>query len=85
VLSQTAVPSTAPGIANLAIGNGFQDVLLDPNIYLHDPVTGIAVADYGPLNPSFAGLSYWFQGLVLHVGAGTLPFPATNPFRVDFL
>lgn len=85
VLSQTLGASVAPGIATLDIGGAFSDVLLDPSAYLHDPVTGIAAANYGPINPSLAGLHYWFQGLVLDFGALQWPLPATNPWRVDFV
>lgn len=83
VLSQTHAPSVLPGIASLAIGNNFTDLVLDPTVYVNDPATGIAAADYAPITPSLLGSSYWFQGLVLDLGAGTLPLPATNAWRVD--
>lgn len=84
-LSQTLAPSVVPGFASLDIGAGFTDFTLDPNVYGHDPVTGIATANYGPIPAALAGLSFWFQGVVLDVGAGTLPLPATNTWQVAFV
>ena len=83
-LSQTLLPSVAPGIASLDIGNQFLDLALDPVIYAHDPLTGIARTDYGPISPSLAGQRFWFQGLVLDFGALLWPLPATNAWAVDF-
>lgn len=85
VLSQTLAPSVLPGLASLAIGNNFTDIVLDPTIYANDPATGVAEVDYAPITPSLLGSYEWFQGLVLDLGAGTLPLPATNAWRVDFL
>jgi hypothetical protein len=84
VLSRTFGPSLAPGIASLAIGAGFSDILLDPTIYLHDAATGIAAADYGPIDPALLGDTWWFQGLILDLGTNTLPLPATNPWSTVF-
>ena len=84
VWGQTPTPSVFPGLASLGIGAGFTDLLLDPNVYAHDPLTGVAAADYGPVPPSLVGSYYYFQGLILDVGAMTLPLPPTNVYRVDF-
>ncbi len=84
VLSQTYGASVAPGIASLDIGNNFTDLVLDPNVYAHDPATGIAEANYGPIDPSLMGQHFWFQGLVIDLAVGTFPLPATNAWRVDF-
>ena len=83
-LSQTAIPSVAPGIASLLIGNQFADLVIDPSVYLHDPVTGIARADYGPIDPALQGLAYWFQSVVIDLQNGSFPLPASNAWRVQF-
>ncbi|MFY9343441.1 MAG: hypothetical protein WAT39_13175, partial [Planctomycetota bacterium] len=83
-LSGTLAPSIAPGLASLAIGAGFTDFVLDPNLYAHDPATGIATANYGPIDPALAGVHFWFQAVVLDLGTGLLPLPASNAWRVDF-
>ena len=83
-LSSTLAPSVAPGIASLAIGAGFTDLVIDPSVYAHDPVTGIANAFYGPIDPALAGLHFWFQGVTIDLVAGAFPLPATNAWRVDF-
>ncbi|MEO6597795.1 MAG: hypothetical protein ABIP94_23870, partial [Planctomycetota bacterium] len=83
-LSRTLLPSVAPGVCSLAIGNGFSDITLDPNVYLHDAATGIAHADYGPIPAALLGQTYHFQGLILDLGVSTLPLPATNAWTVAF-
>ncbi|HEX5052788.1 MAG TPA: hypothetical protein VFZ65_13510 [Planctomycetota bacterium] len=84
VLSQTLLPSVAPGLCSLAIGNGFSDIVLDPSVYLHDPVTGIAPANYGPIPANLLGQTYYFQGLILDLGVSMLPLPETNAWGVQF-
>lgn len=84
VLSNTLLPSVAPGIVNLGIGNQFADITLDPTVYLHDPATGIAHADYGPIPASIQGMLFHFQGLILDLGAPALPLPETNVWSVQF-
>ena len=83
-LSSTFAPSFAPGIVSLDIGNAFADLVVDPNVYAHDPGTGIAVADYGPISPALSGLTMWFQGVTIDLATGSFPLPATNAWRVDF-
>jgi hypothetical protein len=83
-LSSTFAPSVAPGIASLDIGNAFADLTIDPNVYAHDPVTGIAIANYGPIPPALSGLTLWFQGVTIDLVSGSFPLPATNAWRVDF-
>lgn len=83
-MSATLAPSVAPGIAALAIGAGFSDLLIDPTVYSHDPATGIAAVNYGPLDPSLAGLQLWFQGVVIDLVTGSFPLPATNAWHVSF-
>jgi hypothetical protein len=83
-LSQTATPSVLPGVVSLAIGNQFADLAIDPAIYLNDPLTHVAAISYGPISPALAGLSFWFQGVVLDSGAFVAPFATTNAWRIDF-
>ena len=42
VLSESALPSSSPGIVSLAIGNQFNDILILHGIF-HDPVTGLGM------------------------------------------
>ena len=83
-LSSTLTPSFAPGIVSLGIGNQFADLIVDPAIYLNDPVTGIAEANYGPISPVLMGMTFWFQGVLLDSGAFVTPFASTNVWRLDF-
>lgn len=81
-LSNSLAPSSYPGLVDLEIGAGFTDFLLDPNVYSHDPATGIAAIDYGPLPSALLGLTYHFEGIILDLGAQTVPFPTTNAWSV---
>ena len=83
-LSQTLLPSVFPGIASLDIGNNFTDILLDPLLYTHDPATGVAAMNYGPMPAALLGSTYYFQGMVVDIGAAAPPFTATNYWQIDF-
>jgi len=85
VLSQLLGASSAPGIVDLEIGMNFTDVMLDPGAFTHDPVTGIAQANYGPIPAGLLGSFFYFEAAILDVGNPTFPFPTTNYYRVDFL
>ena len=84
VLSQTLAPSTLPGFASLEIGAGFSDVQLDPLVYSNDPVTGVAMANYGPIPAAMLGSFFFFEGLIVDIGAQSLPLADTNVWRADF-
>lgn len=84
LLSPTLAPSVFPGLVSLDIGNGFADVVLDPIVYAHDAQTGIAEANYGPIDPALQGAWFYFQAAILDAGAQTMPLPVSNPWRVDF-
>ena len=47
-------------------------------------MTGIARADYGPIDPALQGLAYWFQSVVIDLQNGSFPLPASNAWRVQF-
>ena len=83
-LSQTLAPSVYPGLASLDIGNAFLDLLLDPSLYSHDAVTGVADFNYGPMSAALLGRTYYFQGVVIDLGQGAPPLLETNYWQVDF-
>jgi hypothetical protein len=83
-LSTSNLPSSAPGIISLAIGNNFAELIVDGGAYAHDPITGVAQMNLGPIAPALAGLGIWFQGAILDLAAPSLfPIAATNAFRVQ--
>lgn len=82
-LSNTQLPSVYPGLASLTIGNNFTDLLLDYTLYSHD-ADGIASANYGPVTSQLLGLTFYFQGLILDIGAQTVPLPPTNDWTTVF-
>ncbi|MCB9878622.1 MAG: OB-fold nucleic acid binding domain-containing protein [Planctomycetes bacterium] len=82
-LSTTQLPSVYPGLASLTIGNNFTDLLIDYTLYSHD-ADGIAAANFGPITAQLLGLTFYFQAVILDVGAQTVPLPATNDWTVLF-
>ena len=83
-LSQTLAPSAAPGVVSLDIGAAFSDLTVDPTVYGHDPLNHVAAIDYQPIVPALLGNTFYFQGVVLDVGAFAPPFAATNYWQVEF-
>jgi len=55
-----------------------------PGSFLHDPATGIAQFDLGPLPPWFTGFTWHFQAVTVDLTTPMLPLPATNVWSVDF-
>lgn len=82
-ISQTLAPSSFPGITNLDIGNNFTDFLLDPSLYSHDGITGVAAMNYGPMPAALLGSTFYFQGMVVDIGQAAPPFAETNYWQVD--
>lgn len=77
-LSSDLLPSATPGVVSLAIGNQFQSLQVVPGSFAHDPLTGIASLDLGPIPAVFAGTTLHFQAVVLDLGNLVLPLPATT-------
>ncbi|MBM4061924.1 MAG: hypothetical protein FJ265_12635 [Planctomycetes bacterium] len=81
-LSDSLLPTTFPGLANLGIGNGGNDLFVFPGTFPHDPLTGIARCDLF-VPAGFATLLH-FQAVVLDLGNLVLPLPATNVWSVAY-
>jgi hypothetical protein len=82
--SLSSVPSVYPGIVDLQIGNGFNDLVIDWTPRLHDPLTGIAQVDYQNIPQWFGGLQWHLQAAVLDLGQPSFVFQSTNVFDCQF-
>lgn len=82
-LSNTLAPSVYPGIVDLDLGNNFTDFVLDPSLYNHNPSNGVAEINYGPIQASLLGITFYFQGMVIDIGQGAPPFAETNHWQID--
>jgi hypothetical protein len=82
--SLSSVPSVYPGIVDLQIGNGFNDLVIDWTPRLHDPLTGIAQVDYQNIPQWFGGLQWHLQAAVLDLGQPNFLFQSTNVFDCQF-
>lgn len=81
-LSPSLVPSTVPGVIDLAIGNAFQELLILPDTRTADPATCTAVFEL-PLAAS--GTSLHFQAFLVDPTApNPLPAGTTNVETVGF-
>ncbi|MCR9244171.1 MAG: hypothetical protein NXI31_04010 [bacterium] len=82
--SGSLLPTVFPGIANLGIGDNQTQLTVLPGSFLHDPATGIARFDLGPIPPWFTGFTWHFQAVTVDLVTPMLPLPTTNVFSVDF-
>lgn len=81
-ISDFAVPTVYPGIANLGIGNGGANLMVLPGTFPHDPQTGIARVDM--LVPAGWATLLHYQAVTLDLGGVQLPLPATNVWSVTY-
>ena len=84
VMSQSLLPTVLPGIVTLGIGNQQTQLLMAPGSFLHDPTTGIARFDFGPIPPWFSGFVMHMQAVTIDLTTPTLPLPTTNIWDVTF-
>lgn len=84
MLSSSLVPSVAPGFLSLGMGNGFTDLVFDWTLRVHDPVTGIARADYWNIPSTFGGGYYHLEAIVLDFGDPSWLFAPTNVWSCQY-
>lgn len=84
MLSTSLVPSVAPGLVTLGMGNGFTDLVIDWTGRMHDPVTGIARADYWNDPSIFQGGLFHLAAIVLDFGDPTWLWGPTNVWSVQY-
>lgn len=83
-LSTSLLPSVAPGLVTLDIGNGFSELVIDWNIYINDPATGIAAANYLNVPTDFLGQIYHLQSVTLDFGDPTWLWASSNVWSVQY-
>ncbi|MEO6595691.1 MAG: hypothetical protein ABIP94_13140 [Planctomycetota bacterium] len=76
-LSDSNLPSFAPGVAQFAIGNQFSSFAVVGGA-LHDPVTGTAVLTYPSIPTWIAGHNLYAQAAILDLSLFPALFPATT-------
>ncbi|MEO6596982.1 MAG: hypothetical protein ABIP94_19725, partial [Planctomycetota bacterium] len=82
LLSLSDLPSMAPGLVNLNIGNQFADIIL-LDVTIHDAVTGVAVVSLPSIPPSFAGLRLHAQAALM--GQTFFPLIPSDTWFTDYL
>lgn len=84
-LSPSNLPSSFPGVVDLAIGNQFQVLVLLPTFVPTDPTTG-ATSFTLPSVPSLAGQTWHLQAVLIDPTSTTpLPLSTSNAAAVAFL
>ena len=85
LLSQSNLPTNAPGIIDLNIGNQGADLILYTGV-LHDPATGAGTITLPGLLPGLTGLRFYAQaGVVDSTAANAFPLLTTNVWFTDYL
>ena len=80
-VSTSNLPSVAPGILDLGIGNGFTELMvIDPVI--SDPVTGVGLFQLPAVPPILAGLRLYTQGALLD--QTVFPLLSSNVWFTDY-
>lgn len=82
-ISASLIPSVAPGLLTLDIGNGFSDLVIDYTLRPFD-AAGIARADYWNDPSVFVGAQWHWQSIVLDFGNPTLLWGATNHWTTQY-
>ncbi|MCA8952115.1 MAG: hypothetical protein KDE27_21575 [Planctomycetes bacterium] len=83
-ISGSLLPTVLPGIVSLGIGNQQPELIVLGGSFLHDPATGIAHFDIGPVPPNFGNFTWHFQAMTVDLTTPTLPLPTTNVWSVTF-
>lgn len=84
-ISPSNVPSIAPGVVSLSIGNQFSELLLVPNTATIDPLTCTATFTL-PSVPSMQGTTLLFQSFLVDLQSQSpLPAVTTNVDAVTFV
>ncbi len=84
-VSVSNVPSPAPGIVMLDIGDNFTNYVLLGGA-LHDPATGVASVAIGPLDSSLVGLRIYAQSAVWDTGSvDFFPLLSSDVWFTDYL
>lgn len=83
-LSESNLPSSAPGLVMLDIGNGFSNLILYGNA-LHDFVTGVATVVLDPVPASILGIRFYAQAAMVDLQNPDLfPLLPSNVVHTDY-